>query len=108
MSTYQTKREQLLNEMGKITRMHRGRLSEEYRDREIDGEKKRLGPYYKHQQWSAGKNVSRRVNSEEAQRLREGIEGMDHFKKLSDEYIEATVAMTEQERDEEDSKKNSA
>lgn len=107
MSNYQNKREELLKEMGKITCMHPGRLSQEYRESQAGGKKLLLGPYYKHQQWCEGKNVSRRVKPEEAEALRRGIEGMDCFKKLSAEYIEATVAMTQEGMREQDGKKNS-
>jgi len=74
---YQNKRKTLLDQMAEIERMREGRLSEEYRERVVDGQTIRNGPYYKHQLWKDGKNVSRRVPAEEAQRLREGIEGMD-------------------------------
>jgi len=93
--------------MNEIDEMRRGRLSEEYRERAVDGKIHRTGPYYKHQQWVDGKNVSRRVKPEEVGRLRSGIEGMDRFKKLSDEFIEETVAMTEERDDGRNSKKNS-
>jgi len=107
MKNYQAKREELLNQMGSIERMREGRLSEEYRERVVDGQTLRNGPYYKHQQWKDGKNVSRRVKAEEAERLREGIEGMDQFKRLCEDYAQTTVAMTEQMEGQSDAKKNS-
>ncbi|TVP80319.1 MAG: hypothetical protein EA353_04140 [Puniceicoccaceae bacterium] len=55
--------------------------------------------------WEDGRNKSRRVNAYEAQQLREGIEGLDRFKELSSEYIEATIELTKQgQADEADSK----
>lgn len=104
---YHAKRDELLNLMGRIERMHEGRLSEEYRERVVDGETIRNGPYYKHQQWKDGKNVSRRVKADEAELLREGIEGMDRFKRLCDDYARTTVAMTEHMESQCDGKKNS-
>lgn len=104
---FQNKREELLTEIGSIDRMHKGRLSEEYRERVVDGQLHRSGPYFKHQQWENGKNVSRRVKPEEVQSLREGIAQMDRFKRLCEDYSETTVAMTEELHKQHDSKKNS-
>ena len=104
---YQNKRKSLLDQMAGIERMREGRLSEEYRERVVDGQTIRNGPYYKHQLWKNGKNVSRRVPAEEAQRLREGIEGMDHFKRLCEDFAQTTVEMTRQLESASDAKKNS-
>lgn len=104
---YQAKRKELLDQMEGIDRMHEGRLSEEYRERVVDGRTLQNGPYYKHQQWKDGKNVSRRVKADEAERLREGIEGMDQFKRLCEDYARTTVAMTEQMEGQSEAKKNS-
>jgi len=104
----QTKRKELLDQIGAIERMHKGRLSEEYRERMVDGRIHRTGPYFKHQQWEKGKNLSRRVKGDEAQRLREGIAEMDRFKHLCDDYAETTVAMTEELEKQHESKKNSS
>lgn len=108
MNKLQAKRESLLNQMGEIDTMHRGRLSDEYRERHENGQTVRLGPYYKYQEWVDGRNKSRRVKADEVEALREGISGMDTFKQLAADYIETTVELTEQ-RDNQgaDSKKNS-
>lgn len=109
ITDYKAKRKKLLDQMDGIDQMHEGRLSEEYRERIVDGRTIRNGPYYKHQQWKDGKNVSRRVKADEAERLRLGIEGMDRFKQLCQDYAQTTVAMTEQmeKSSEADAKKNS-
>ncbi len=86
--------------------MHEGRLSEEYRECTVDGQTIRNGPYYKHQQWKGGKNVSRRVKADEAERLRVGIEGMDQFKRLCEDYVRTRVAMTEDIESQCDAKQN--
>ena len=110
MNNLQSKRKALFAEMGAIDTMHRGRLTEEYRERRVDGEIRRLGPYYKYQVWENGRNKSRRVKPEEVEHLREGIQGLDRFKELSQQYIDATIAMNEQmqQEDSQDSKKNFA
>jgi hypothetical protein len=94
--------------MGEIDTMHRGRLSEEYRERHENGQTVRLGPYYKYQEWVDGRNKSRRVKADEVEALREGISGMDTFKQLAADYIDTTVQLTEQRDNQSaDSKKNS-
>ena len=102
------KRQSILQQMGEIDTMHRGRFSEEYRERHENGETVRRGPYYKYQEWKDGGNRSRRVKADEVESLREGIAGMDKFKELASDYIDATVELTEQRHgDEQDAKKNS-
>ena len=84
--------------------MRMGCLSEEYRERAVDGRIRRTGPYFKHQQWEKGKNLSMRVKGAKAERLREGIRAMGRFKRLCQDYAETTVAMTEHLEDQGDSK----
>lgn len=107
ITDYQTKRKELLDQISGINRMCKGRLTEEYRERVVNGETRRTGPYFKHQQWKDGKNVSKRVKGEEAERLREGISEMDRFRHLCNDYAETTVAMTECLENRNESKKNS-
>jgi len=108
MDQYQIKRSKILSEMAGIERMQPGRLSEEYRERIVEGEVKRAGPYFKHQVWRDGKNVSTRVAADDAQALKKGIEGLDRFKELSKEFVETTIEMTHAAEENEDSgKKNS-
>jgi len=108
MKDYNDRRQKILQEMNNIDNMQLGRLTEEYREREVKGRTQVRGPYYKHQQWREGKNVTTRIKAEKAEALRKGIEGLDHFKKLSADFVEATVAMTDlNQREETSSKKNS-
>lgn len=102
-TTHEARRQTVLEQMARITHMERGRLSAEYRPGSEGG--KQRGPYYKHQVWEKGRNVSRRVVAEQAAALQEAITGYERFEQLADEYVEATVAMTRAERDP-DSKKN--
>ena len=92
----QKRRRQILKEMAQIDRMEKGRLTEEYRERHEDGERVRLGPYYKHQRWEDGHNVSRRVATGEVAQLRRAVDGYHEFEKLSKEYTEITIGMTRQ------------
>ncbi|MFW6152155.1 MAG: DUF6788 family protein [Verrucomicrobiota bacterium] len=92
----QKRRRQILKEVAQIDCMEKGRLSEEYRERHKDGQKVRLGPYYKHQQWEEGHNVSRRVAMGEVEHLRKAVDGYHEFKALCKEYAEITIEMTRQ------------
>lgn len=94
--------------MANIEWMQPGRLTEEYREREVNGEVRRAGPYFKHQMWRDGKNVSRRVPADDVEALKKGIEGLDRFKELSKEFVETTIEMTNAAEEQEDlGKKNS-
>ncbi len=92
----QKRRRQILKEMAQVDCMEKGRLTEEYRERHKDGERVRLGPYYKHQRWEDGHNVSRRVATGEVEQLRKAVDGYHEFEELSKEYAEITIGMTRQ------------
>ena len=92
----QKRRKQILKEMAHIDCMEKGRLTEEYRERHKDGEMVRLGPYYKHQRWEDGQNVSRRVPTGEVGQLRKAVNGYHEFEELTKEYAEITIGMTRQ------------
>ncbi len=90
----QKRRRQILTEMARIDCMEKGRLSEEYRERHRNGQKVRLGPYYKYQRWEEGRNVSRRVPTPEVEGLRKAVGGYHRFEELAKEYAEITIGMT--------------
>jgi hypothetical protein len=94
MNKQQKRREQILRKMAGIKRMEKGRLAAEYRETIREGKTVRKGPYYKHQYWEQGHNVSRRVPVEEAETLREAVENYHEFRQLSDEYADLTIQMT--------------
>jgi hypothetical protein len=100
----QDRRERLLAGMAGITCMEKGRLSVEYREVVRGGKTVRLGPYYKHQCWETGRNVSRRVPANEADALRQAVEGYHQFQSLAAEFVELTIGMT-RERQKPDAKK---
>jgi len=87
------KRQQILQQMEQIQTMELGSLRAETRP------SKRhpacdCGPYFKHQVWEKGRNLTRRIPAEKAQELTEAIENRVHFEKLADQFIETTVSMT--------------
>ncbi len=94
MNDYETKRQEILEEMDTIKQMEHGRSSEEYPERVVDGRIYRRASHYKQQVSADEKNVTTRVKAAKVAPLREGIEGMDRFKQLSSDFVAATVAMT--------------
>lgn len=91
---YQDRRKSLLEQMAQIDRMEKGTLTAEYREVKNRGKSKRIGPYFKHQYWENGKNISRRVSVKEAESLSQAVDGYHKFNALSEEYINVTVEMT--------------
>jgi len=45
------------------------------------------GPYYNHQTWDAGKNVSRYVPRDQVSALQKGIAGYERFETLVEQYV---------------------
>jgi hypothetical protein len=87
------KRQQILQQMEQIQRMERGSLQAEKRPSLRHPDQDR-GPYFKHQVWENGQNVTRRVSPEHADALAQAIEGRKEFEKLAEQFIDATVTMT--------------
>jgi hypothetical protein len=96
MKSKERRRRQILKEMAQIDCMEKGRLTAEYRQSVREGKAVELGPYYKHQRWENGRNLSRRVPAGEAQRLRKAVESYHRFQTLASEYAELTIDMTRQ------------
>lgn len=93
MDTLAHKRQQILQEMEQIERMELGSLQSDARPskRHPDCD---CGPYFKHQVWAEGQNLTRRIPAEEAPALAEAIAERKRFEKLAGEFIDTTVAMT--------------
>lgn len=98
------KREQILQQMQDIRRMERGSLQSEKRPSVRHPDEDR-GPYYKHQVWENGQNLTRRVPVEKADALAQAIEGRKEFERLAEAFIDATVLLTRAESSP-DAKKN--
>ena len=71
--------------------MEQGSLKPEYRR---GADNTQLGPYFKHQVWRNGRNVSRRVPAAEVARLKQAIENRQTCEKLSTEFIDLNVQQT--------------
>lgn len=89
-------RQSLLDQIAAITTMRPGTLAEEYREHPSpDGHGiVRLGPYYKHQVWQDGRNVSRRVPAAEAATLKLDIEEGKRFRQLTDQLAQLNIEHT--------------
>lgn len=89
-------RRSLLDQIAAITTMRPGTLAEEWREcPDSSGEgKTRVGPYFKHQVWQDGRNVSRRVPADEALLLREDIDNARHFARLTGDLARVNIAHT--------------
>lgn len=104
MNSLLHKRQQILQQMEQIQRMEHGSLQSETRPSVRQPEQGR-GPYFKHQVWEKGRNLTRRVPADKAQALAQAIEGRKEFEKLAEEFIDATVILTRADSSP-DSKKN--
>jgi hypothetical protein len=86
-------RTQILQEIAALQTMEQGSLKAEFRDAPSG---QRCGPYFKHQVWQDGNNVSRRVPSAEAVALQAAIANRQRFAALATRFVDLTVAHTRQ------------
>jgi hypothetical protein len=100
---YPQKRHHLLQQMAQLDTMEYGSLKAEYRPTDGGQSAQPLGPYFKHQVWHGGHNLSRRVPAEQAPALANAIANRQTFERLASDYIGLTVEHTRQG----DAKKNS-
>lgn len=98
-------RTQILQQMAALQTMEQGSLKAEFRD-SASGE--RCGPYFKHQVWQDGSNLSRRVPPEEASALEAAIAHRQRFESLAAQFIDLTVSHTRQSRPAPASKKKTS
>jgi hypothetical protein len=57
------------------------------------------GPYYNHQCYEEGKNVTRYVPSEQVSQIKEAIEGYHRFQELTQQYAQLVVEKTRAQRE---------
>ena len=82
--------ESILQEIAQIQRLDRGTLSIIRQGPE--------GPYYNHQCYEQGKNVSRYVPREQVAQLQEEIGDYRRFQQLVEQYVQLLVHKTRAER----------
>jgi len=80
----------LLQQMAQIQQMERGKLCVIRQGP--------AGPYYNHQTWENGKNISRYVPRQEVEAVEQAIAGYQKFVALSEQYVQLMVGETRAER----------
>ena len=80
----------ILQDIAQIQRLDRGTLSVIRQGPE--------GPYYNHQCYEEGRNVSRYVPGEQLADLKDALAGYQRFRQLIDQYVELMVEKTRAER----------
>jgi hypothetical protein len=80
----------ILSEIAQIQRMDRGTMSVIRQGPE--------GPYYNHQCYEHGRNVSRYVPREQVPELQAALEGYHRFGQLMEQYVQLMVDKTRAER----------
>lgn len=81
--------ESLLQQIAQIQHMERGKLCVLRQGPE--------GPYYNHQTWENGKNVSRYVPQDQVPALQQAIAGFQQFEHLADQYAQIVIQRTRAE-----------
>jgi hypothetical protein len=81
----------ILQELAQIQRLDRGTVSVLRQGPE--------GPYYNHQCYENGRNVSRYVPSEQVPDLKEAIANFHRFEQLMKQYVQLLVSQTRAERE---------
>ena len=82
--------EAILHDLVQIQRMDRGSVSVIRQGPD--------GPYYNHQCYEDGRNVSRYVPADQVAELKEAIAGYHRFQELTAQYAAQVVARTRAER----------
>ena len=92
MTVAESKIQGLIEQIGNINSMERGKLSEFYRTQPGTKGKKKLqfGPYYKLQTWENGKNITRHIPSSDVPALKRSLGNHDEFSRLV-EALEKTI-----------------
>jgi len=81
----------LLHDIAQIQQMERGTLSVMRQGPD--------GPYYNHQCYEEGRNVSRYVPSSQVGEIKEAIEGYHRFQALAQQYAQLVVEKTRAQRE---------
>ncbi len=80
----------LLQQIAQIQHMERGKLCILREGPE--------GPYYNHQSWENGKNVSHYVPQDQVPAFQEAIAGYEQFQDLTGKYAQIVIQKTREER----------
>lgn len=92
-SQFHSQRTRVLEQMAALQSMEQGSLKSEFREHS-PGVKS--GPYFKHQVWRDGANVTQRIAPGDAPALAAAITHRQTFESLAASFIDLTVAHTRQ------------
>jgi hypothetical protein len=81
----------VLQDIAQVQRMERGTLSVIRQGP--------AGPYYNHQCYEEGRNVSRYVPLEQVSAVKEAMDGYRRFQELAQQYVQLMVEKTRAERE---------
>jgi hypothetical protein len=79
----------LLEQMAQIPQLERGKLCVVRQGPD--------GPYYNHQTWENGKNVSRYVPRDQVQMVQNAINAYHSYQELSEQYVQRMIEKTRAE-----------
>jgi len=96
MKSLQAQREQVLRELAGLDTMEYGSLRTEHRPARGGGT---TGPYYQHQIWEQGKNLSQRIPAAEAPALAQALANRQRAEALVEQYIALSVQLTRRRTD---------
>ncbi|HZL47279.1 MAG TPA: hypothetical protein VFC28_13725 [Opitutaceae bacterium] len=96
MTSPAERRAQIIEQLARLDTMEYGSLRAEHRPASGGG---RTGPYFQHQVWEHGKNLSQRIPASEAPALQTAIANRQLAEALAQEYIAVTVQLTRQGAD---------
>jgi len=89
------KRDRLLAEIGKLTRLRQGQLSKQYYTKtDEEGRPYRQGPYYVWQSWRSGRKQSVRIPSDQVPQVEKEIQAYREYKRLVQELADVTEQIT--------------
>ena len=96
MKFLHAQREQILRQLAQLDTMEYGSLRTEMRPAPGGGT---TGPYYQHQVWEHGKNLSQRIPAAAAPALQSALANRQRAEALAEEYIALTVQLTRRRGD---------
>ena len=105
MKSLQAQREQVLRQLAQLDTMEYGSLRTEHRPTPGGGT---TGPYFQHQVWEHGKNLSQRIAAAEAPALQSALANRQRAEALADEYSALTVQLTRRRDDDQAGAKKNA
>lgn len=105
MKSLHAQREQVLRQLAQLDTMEYGSLRTEHRPAQGGGT---TGPYFQHQVWEHGKNLSQRIPAAEAPALQDALASRQRAEALAADYIALTVQLTRRRADAEPGAKKNA